>query len=104
MLSADSDSEAIEAYQEAKQLFSSALMNLWQFLSNSPGVTENIDEKDRYPNSSMRVLDIEWCIDDDTLLFGTVPMPQVDFRNGNYFGLSLCILIHSDSTVVSCFH
>ncbi|XP_065180039.1 uncharacterized protein LOC135810477 [Sycon ciliatum] len=55
-----SPEEGIHLYKEAKQLFSDASMNLRDWTSNSDKVLDKIQEIDRLPSASTKVLGLKW--------------------------------------------
>ncbi|VDN40235.1 unnamed protein product [Gongylonema pulchrum] len=64
LLLLETEEEALEAYQESKQIFLSAKMNLRDYISNSIFVSEKIRPEDRYPKQKVkcRSEELEWHI------------------------------------------
>ena len=56
----NSDQEAVEFYNEAKEMFKDASMNLREWASNIEHVTETIPESDRSSEQHMKVLGLVW--------------------------------------------
>ncbi|XP_065182223.1 uncharacterized protein LOC135812933 [Sycon ciliatum] len=55
-----SPEEGIHLYKEAKQLFSDASMNLRDWITNSDKVLDKVQEIDRLPSASTKVLGLKW--------------------------------------------
>ena len=60
-------------YDEAKEIFAEASMNLREWLSNSPTVMQSIKEDDRCKDTIIKVLGIPWNSETDTLVFKMDP-------------------------------
>ncbi|VDK41248.1 unnamed protein product [Gongylonema pulchrum] len=69
LLLLETEGEALEAYQESKQIFLSAKMNLCDYISNSTFVSEKIKPEDRYPTQNVKVLGLIWNVFDDMLIY-----------------------------------
>ncbi|PIC33821.1 hypothetical protein B9Z55_013668 [Caenorhabditis nigoni] len=64
---ANSIEDLVKVYFQAKQLFGKMFMNLREFLVNSNTVMEKINEKDRAPSSTNKLLGLMWDSKKDTL-------------------------------------
>ncbi|VDK38165.1 unnamed protein product [Gongylonema pulchrum] len=60
LLLLETEEEALKAYQESKQIFLSARVNLRDYISNSIFVNEKIKHEGRYPKQNVKVLGLLW--------------------------------------------
>ncbi|PIK35003.1 hypothetical protein BSL78_28172 [Apostichopus japonicus] len=67
IIGSNSVQEAVKLYQEAKQLFDNASMNLREWLSNSKEFNQMLPEKDRAKGTEVSVLGMLWDIQVDTI-------------------------------------
>ncbi|CAC5421232.1 unnamed protein product [Mytilus coruscus] len=74
----DSTENAVTLYEEAKQIFSAASMNLREWASNSQKVLKCIPKEDQANREKLKVLGLTWTIKDDTLTVNSA-------RNNNMF-------------------
>uniref|UniRef100_A0A914EJG7 Uncharacterized protein n=1 Tax=Acrobeloides nanus TaxID=290746 RepID=A0A914EJG7_9BILA len=66
------EADALEKYRESKEIFRKAGMNMREYLSSIPGVTEKFPKEDQAKNQTdPKILGVKWDIVTDTLSIST---------------------------------
>uniref|UniRef100_A0A914DSB9 Integrase catalytic domain-containing protein n=1 Tax=Acrobeloides nanus TaxID=290746 RepID=A0A914DSB9_9BILA len=66
------EEDALEIYRQSKAIFKSAGMNMREYLSSIPGVTEKIPEEDQTKNpTNPKILGVKWDVASDTISMAT---------------------------------
>ncbi|KAK6014650.1 hypothetical protein OSTOST_19962, partial [Ostertagia ostertagi] len=65
LLQAESPEEAVQKYYESKQLFAQIGMNLREYISSSEEVNQRIPKEDRLESNCLKVLGVEYKLEND---------------------------------------
>ncbi|EYC16207.1 hypothetical protein Y032_0034g2857 [Ancylostoma ceylanicum] len=71
LLLAETVEEALEKYKESKQLFAAIGMNLREYVSNSTAVNEQIEDIDKTPAGTIKLLGVEYNTESDAFTVRT---------------------------------